>query len=222
MSDKITANDDEQAVPADQQGDLDKLRAEGILVSGEGDSSALLRGIPGVHVPGALNRFLEEQRSAYRPADQELLRLYTAFHDHDEAEAWRAMDNRDPEHDDRFTQWLAQLMADDQAGRPGLADFEVQAIPALRKAWKDAKAALADASRANKPDPLPETEADFLLQPAQPTRAMVATIWPLTERAREYVTQQKKSPSDRIITGHHPSMRRVLEYEGFQVVGEAG
>ena len=218
MSDKTTANDDERSIPADLQADLDKLRTEGILDGGEGDRSDPLGGAPGVHIPGRLNRFLEEQRGTYRTSDQELLRLYTAFHDQDQAEAWWAMDNRETEHDDRFTQWLAQLMVDDQAGRPALAYFEARAMPGLRQAWQDAKAALADASRAKKPDPLPETEADFLVQPAQPSRAMVATIWPLTEKAEEYVARQNQSPSGRIITGHHPSMRRVLEYEGFQVI----
>ena len=60
-------------------------------------------------------------------------------------------------------------------------------------------------------------DADFLFQIAEPSTAEVATVWPLTERARQYVSQQSQTFPDRFITGYHSSLRRVLEYEGFRV-----
>ena len=146
--------------------------------------------------------------------DQYLIRKYGEFFDYDQAGPYLGMPAISAESAAKFCAWLASPMADDISGRPSLTDFEKDALPALRSAWRDATDALSNARRMMPPKHrIPDT--DFLFQIAEPNTAEVATVWPLTERARRYVSQQNQTFPDRFIAGHHPSLRRTLEYEGF-------
>ena len=64
-------------------------------------------------------------------------------------------------------------------------------------------------------NPLPD--AGFLFQIAELDTAQAAAAWPLSDRARQYVSRQNQNFLDRFISGHHPFVRRALEYEGFRV-----
>ena len=148
--------------------------------------------------------------------DQYLIRKYGEFFDYDQAGPWLGIPAITAESIAKFTAWFASPMADDISGRPSLTEFEKDALPALRSAWQDATDALFNARRMS-PSKHQIPDADFVFQIAEPTTAEVATVWPLTERAQRYVSQQNQTFPDRFITGYHASLRRTLEYEGFQV-----
>lgn len=163
----------------------------------------------------AINR-LTEQAHTTMPSDHSLARQYTQFHDRGEASSRLITPRIDSKSSAEFTKWLAAQMADDITDKPILPEFRRNALPALRVAWLDATNAVADAIRMRPPqNPPPDT--DFLLQTAAPATAQVASIWPLTDRARQYVRRHNQNCPDRIISGHYPSLRQTLEYEGFRV-----
>ena len=147
--------------------------------------------------------------------DQYLIRKYREFFDYDQTGPWVGMPAISAKSAAKFCAWIASPMADVISGRPSLTDFEKDALPALRSAWRDATDALFNARKMIPPKHrMPEV--DFLFEIAQPHTAEVATVWLLTERARQYVSQQNQTFPDRFITGHHASLRRTLEYEGFR------
>ena len=157
-----------------------------------------------------------EQSHSTMPCDQSLVHKYAEFFEYDQASPCLGMPGVSTESIAKFSSWLAALMTDDISGIPSLTDFEKDALPALRTAWQDATDAVTNAvSMRPLQNPLPD--ADFLFQIAEPDTAQVAAVRPISDRARQYVSRQNQTFPDRFISGHHPSMRRVLEYEGFRV-----
>lgn len=147
------------------------------------------------------------------PSDQSLLRQYAEFRDHGWELPWLENAVADAESVAKFTSWLAGRFTDELSGIPGLANYETDVLPDLRAAWLQAQTAVRNASRMTPADgPPPDT--DFLFQVAEPASTQIAVAWPISDRAKQYVSRQNRHLPDRIIAGRHPALRRVLEYEG--------
>lgn len=152
-----------------------------------------------------------EQSHSIMPCDQSLGHKYAEFFEYDQASPCLGMPGDSTESIAKFSSWLAARMTDDASSLHSLTDFEKDALPALRAAWQDATDAVANAIGMRPPQNLP-TDIDFLLQVAEPDTAQVAAVRPLIDRAGQYVSRQNQNFPDTT-----PSLRRVLEYEGFRV-----
>ena len=126
------------------------------------------------------------------------------------------MSNVDAESSAQFTKQVAAQMVDDLTDKPILPEFRMRALPVLRAAWQDANDAVSNAVRMQPPQN-PPPDADFLFRVVEPDIAQVATAWPLTDRARQFVGRQNSNLPDRIISGHQASLRQALEREGFRI-----
>ena len=155
-----------------------------------------------------------DPKPAAMPSDQSLIRLYVEFRDQGWELPWLENAVADAESVAKFTDWMASRLADDVSAIPNLADYETDVLPDLRAAWHQANTAVTNASRMTPPTD-PPTDTDFLFQVAEPASAGIAVCWPISKRAKQYVSRQNQHLPDRIIAGHHPALRHVLEYEGY-------